>query len=137
MLSLIPILLQTVGPILAKLIPDPKAQADAQAEIIQALATQESAINDAMSKVMTADAASESWMTRNARPAVCFAMIFLLFWISMFAPALDAIFGSKILVATLQGLTQVPEQVWSTMMITIGGFMAARSVEKITTGLKK
>nr|WP_042674265.1 3TM-type holin [Methylobacterium sp. B34] len=87
---------------------------------------------------MVADATSESKLTRNARPIVCFAMLFLLFWIGMIGPSVDVIWPSAhITTATITNLSKVPDQVWSCMMIAIGGYMAARSVEKITDNISK
>lgn len=130
MLALIPLLLQAVGPILARVIPDPKAQAEAQAEIIKAVSTQEAAVYEAMSKTMTADAASEGWMTRNARPTVvfwCLGMITLWFFASLLG------FGDVLTIA----FKGVPSQLWELAQYGIGAYVlgkfgvdAAKAVKK-------
>lgn len=130
MLALIPVLLQAVGPILARLIPDPKAQADAQAEIIKAVSENEAAVYSAMSATMAADAASEGWMTRNARPTVvfwCLGMITLWFIASLFG------FGD-ILGIAFKG---VPSQLWELAQYGIGAYILGKSGVDIAKAVKK
>jgi len=119
MLALIPILLQTVGPILSKLIPDPKTQAEAQAEIIKAVNANQAEIMSSMADVMKADAASESWMTRNARPTVVYWSLTM---ITMFMIA--ALFGFGPALTT--AFAGIPEQLWSLTQVGIGAYVLGK-----------
>jgi hypothetical protein len=78
MLAAIPAIIAAISGILNRIIPDPDKRLEAETEIQKALMQNQSAIYDAMKSVMAADAQSESWLTRNARPIVvmwCLAMI--------------------------------------------------------------
>lgn len=130
MLALIPILLQAVGPVLSRLIPDPKAQAEAQAELIKAVSENQSAIMGAMSDVMKADAASESWMTRNARPTVVYwslGMITTFMVASLFGAGPD-------LTAAFKG---IPQQLWDLTTYGIGAYILGKSGVDIAKAVKK
>ncbi len=130
MLSLIPILLQAVGPILARVIPDPKAQAEAQAELIKAVSENQSAIMGAMADVMKADAASDSWMTRNARPTVVYwslTMITGFMIASLFGAGPD-------LTAAFKG---IPQQLWDMTTYGIGAYILGKSGVDIAKAVRK
>lgn len=130
MLALIPVLLQAVGPILSRLIPDPKAQADAQAEIIKAISENEGQLTTAMAEVMKSDAASESWMTRNARPTVVFWSLIM---ITLFMVA--SIFGyGHDLTEAFKG---IPQQLWDLTTYGIGAYILGKSGVDIAKAFKK
>lgn len=71
----------------------------------------------ARSAVLTAEAQSESWLTRTWRPILM--MIFAGLIVSIAFGWADA-----------ENLTAVPDRLWSIMMIGIGGYIFGRSWEK-------
>jgi len=78
----------------------------------------DTALAEARSSIIIAEAQSQSWLARNWRP-----MIMLMF-------------GTLImLIATglmdVEALARVPEQLWRLLQIGIGGYIVGRSAEKI------
>ncbi len=78
----------------------------------------DTALAEARSSIIIAEAQSQSWIARNWRP-----MIMLMF-------------GTLIvLIATglmdVEALAEVPEQLWRLLQIGIGGYIVGRSAEKI------
>ena len=123
MLGIISTILGTLAPLLNKLIPDPEQRAKAQAQIQEALLAQQSALISAAKDVMVADAQSEGWLTRNARPCVVFWALGCMTWIVAVAP----VFG--LVDATLGALKAVPDNLWNVMLVGIGGYTLARGIE--------
>jgi len=78
----------------------------------------DTALAEARSSIIIAEAQSQSWMARNWRP-----MIMLMFGTLI------------ILIATglmdVEALAAVPEQLWRLLQIGIGGYIVGRSAEKI------
>jgi type II secretory pathway pseudopilin PulG len=130
MLGIISTILATVAPVLEKLIPDPDARAQAQVQLQQALQAQQTALLEASKDVMVADAASEGWLTRNARPCVVFWALGCMTWIVAVAP----VFG--LVDATLGALKAVPDNLWNVMLVGIGGYTLARGAENAVKSLK-
>lgn len=120
-----PLIGALIGPItdlLKRLIPDVNARAQATEEITKLLIAQESSVLDAMKSVMTADAQSEGWLTRNARPIVVMWCLF----------AMTAIMGEAVLFGTtsiVNALKQVPDTLLNLLSIGIGGYILARGAQ--------
>ena len=116
-----------IGPItdlLKRVIPDANARAEAQEEITKLLVQNESAVMDAMKTVMAADAASEGWLTRNARPIV---VLWSLGAITMIM--VEAMTGGANNI--VNALRQVPGELWNLITVGTGAYMLLRSGEKI------
>lgn len=115
-----------IGPIsdvLKRLIPDPVERDRIQGELAKTLAENEKALLDAMGQTMAADAASEGWLARSARPMV-------VIWSMLIVSAVvieTAVFGSARIVTSLQA---VPDFLWNLIIVGIGGYMLLRSVDK-------
>ena len=128
MLTIIKLLAPIIGRVLEKFIPDVDARAEAQAQVVDSLLGQQTAIYDAAKTVMAADAASESWLTRSARPLVvvwCLAMIT--------AVTFSPMFGSELQNAIIASLASVPADLWDIVKVGIGGYMLARTADKVVT----
>jgi hypothetical protein len=126
MFAAIPAIIAAVTGILDKIIPDPNKRMEVEAEIQRALLANQSAIYTAMKDVMAADAASESWATRNARPYTVFWSLGMITWV-----VISPIFGLQTqTVAAIQG---VPSDLWNIAMVGIGGYILAKTV---TDGIK-
>ena len=123
-------IIEIIGSVLNKVIPNADDRAKAQEEITRKLIENEAAIYDAMKTVMAADAASDSWMTRNARPAVVFWCLTMMTWL-VISPA----FG--LLAATIAALKAIPSDMWNVVMISIGGYILGKSgvdIAKVVKG---
>ncbi|TNC10832.1 hypothetical protein FF100_22030 [Methylobacterium terricola] len=129
-------LLPSLIPLIQKFIPDPKAAADAQAELIKTLSEADSARYEAMSKVMAADAASESWLTANMRPLICLGLV-TSFGFTILASAFDALAGTHVAQSVTQAMAQFPQPYLDAMLTLVGGYGVARTAEKITSTMKK
>lgn len=130
MLQLVPLLLPGIMEILKRVIPDPKEQAQAQADIERLLAEQQSEVLKASRDVIVAEAQSESALARNWRPVLMYLLMFLIVWLAVVAP----IFG--FVDASLKALAGVPDNLWILLTIGMGGYMGLRSLEKIADTLK-
>ncbi|MEN3229170.1 3TM-type holin [Methylorubrum rhodesianum] len=124
-LTLFPVLMQVLGPVLQKVIPDEGKRAEAQAELQRAMLDQQADLNKAMADVMKADASSESKWARNARPAVVFWALAMITWVGVISPMIG------LQAETVAALKGVPEDLWSLLSVGIGAYMLARSVDKI------
>jgi uncharacterized membrane protein YccF (DUF307 family) len=114
-------ILGLVLPVINKMIPDPQKQAEVQAEITKTLAQNQSAIFDAMKTVMAADAASEGWMTRNARPLTVFWCLGMMSWV-----VLSPIVGLQD--STIKSIAAIPSELWNMSAAGIGAYIVGKSV---------
>ena len=112
----IPGAVKSVMDVVGKFVPDTTKLMEIQQQVVTVLV-------DASAKVMAADAASESWLTRNARPLVVMWTMGMVTW-TVISPA----FGLQ--EATITSLTAVPEQLWNLVYVGIGGYMLARTADK-------
>jgi hypothetical protein len=131
MLSVLNLILPVITPILAKLIPDENARAQAQQDISKALIDNQAAIMEAMKDVMVADAQSDGWLVRNARPSVVFWCLGCMTWIVAVAP----LFG--LVDTTLNALRQVPDNLWNVMLVGIGAYTFSKGIENGVAGLRR
>jgi hypothetical protein len=79
---------------------------------------------------------SESWLTRNMRPIAFFGIIST-FGLTILLAVADALFGTHMAANVTQTMKQFPRD-WLVTAITLcGGYVAARTAEKITSTIKK
>jgi len=88
-----------------------------QAGLVSDAIEMEKASIEAQSKVLIAEAQSESWITRNWRPITMLTFVVLILMVA---------FGWM----DMNALTKVPEKLWSLLEIGIGGYIGGRTVEK-------
>lgn len=116
-------ILGVLAPILSKILPDADAVEQAKLQIQEALIQNQSAIYQSMGQVMAADAQSESWLTRNLRPIAGFSSLGMI-WLTL----LSAPFGySQVFIQAFQS---IPSDMWNLTMVSIGGYILARGMEK-------
>jgi hypothetical protein len=103
--------------LLAKLIPDPQAQADAQLKLLAMQQSGDLAELNAAVSVIVAEATG-NWLQRSWRPLMMltFTGLIVARWLGWAAPHLDA---------------AEYEHLWSIVQLGIGGYTIGRSVEKI------
>ena len=82
-----------------------------------------------MKTVMAADASSESWMTRNARPTVVFWCLGMMTWV-----VISPVFGLQ--TSTIQAVSAIPESLWSLAAYGIGAYIIGKSGEVIVKAIK-
>lgn len=128
MLAILNILLSAIMPVISRIIPDPAKQAEAQAEITKAILENQAAIFTSMKDVMTADAASESWATRNARPFTVFWCLGMMTWV-----VISPIFGLQN--ATIASVKAIPESLWSLSAYGIGAYILGKSAVDVAKNI--
>ena len=98
-----------------------------QAEIEKALIASQSEIAAEQAKIITAEITGEDWLQRNWRPIVALTSFFS-YWFVIFAYPFFYTFGLLPLVRFGEaGL----DNFWKLTMLCVGGYIGARSVEKI------
>lgn len=123
-------IIAAISGILTRIIPDPDKRMEAEAEIQKALIANQAAIFDAMKSVMVADAQSEGWMTRNARPLTVFWCLGMMTWV-----VISPIFGLQ--AATIKSVAAIPSELWSMSAAGIGAYILGKSGVDIAKALKK
>jgi hypothetical protein len=106
---------------------DPEAKAKLErvgVELENAVTERIKAEMAAASAVMVADAQSEGWLTRNARPLTVVWSLGLATWIVLVAPALG------IVQETLSAIEAVPDMLWMLITVGIGAYPFAKALEK-------
>lgn len=127
-LGLVPQIMGLIG----KAIPDADKRAEMQQELTKLLVMNQQAMMDAMKSVMVADAQSEGWMTRNARPMTVFWCLGMMTWVVV-AP----VFGVQN--ETIKAIKAIPEELWSLSAYGIGAYILGKSgvdIAKAVTGKK-
>lgn len=119
-----------IGKALDKFFPDANKRAEVQAEVERALIANQAAIMGSMKEVMVADAASEGWMTRNARPMTVFWCLGMMTWVVM-AP----LFGVQ--AATIASIKAIPSELWNLSAYGIGAYILGKSGVDIAKAIKK
>jgi hypothetical protein len=123
-------IIASISGILNKIIPDANKRMEVEGEIQRALIANQAAIYDAMKEVMAADSASESMLTRNARPIVVMWCLAMITWV-----VVSPMFGLQ--VATIAAIKAVPSDLWNLVMVGIGGYILAKSVTDAVKAAKK
>lgn len=123
-LAILPALLGTLGPILQKILPDEGQRLQAQVELQRAVLDRDSDLAKAMAEVMKADAASESPLTRNARPLTVLWALAMITWVGVVAPMVG------LQAEVVKALAGVPDALWSLLTVGIGAYMVARTADK-------
>jgi hypothetical protein len=109
--------------VLLKYIPDGTVRAQASAEIDKAMAESVTARVNAQRDVMMADAHSDNWFTRAARPMVVYWSL-----TGITAIAVLGYMGKADPVA--HALALVPDRMWDMVAAGIGIYTVARTAEK-------
>ena len=122
-------IVDVIGKVLDKLIPDADARDKAKAEIMDQLMKNDAALTTAARDTIIAEAQGESWMQRNWRPCLMFTIMGLLIWNGMFLPLLSAAIGVDLV--KLQAWEAIPAAMWSLLQIGVGGYVIGRTGEKI------
>lgn len=122
-------IIDIIGKVLDKAIPDAETRERAKAEITAQLLANDKVLTEAARDVVVAEAKGESWLQRNWRPMLMVAIMGLLLWNGMVLPILSAMTGVDL--AKLQAWDSMPSAMWSLLQIGVGGYVIGRTGEKI------
>lgn len=120
--NLIPALLPVLGKVVGNLFPDPAEKAKAEAEMMRQLLAAQSELEQAASKIIQTEAASQHWLAANWRPLTMLTFVVLIVarWFGWAAPNLSEAEYIKL---------------WSIVEFGLGGYVVGRSVEKIAPSI--
>ena len=114
------------------LIPDPKKKAEAEAVLIEARTRAEeldARLAEAGRDVVVAEATGHSRVQREWRPHFMYLCMVLLFWHAVPLPLLSV--ALDVPLEALVGLAAVPSGLWTLLTVGMGGYIGARTLEKI------
>lgn len=105
-----------------KLWPDPAQRDAAKLKLLELNQSGELAVLDAQTKIITAEATSESWLAKSWRPILMLTFGFLIVarWFGFAAPNLTEAEYLKL---------------WDIVQLGIGGYVVGRSVEKVAPAI--
>jgi hypothetical protein len=120
--NLIPALLPVLGKVVGNLFPDPTEKAKAEAEMMRQLLAAQSELEQAASRIIQTEAASQHWLAANWRPLTMLTFVVLIVarWFGWAAPNLSEAEYIKL---------------WSIVEFGLGGYVVGRSVEKIAPSI--
>lgn len=120
--ALIPSLVPILGKVVGNLFPDPAEKAKAEAEVMRQLLAAQAELEQAASKIIQTEAASQHWLAANWRPLTMLTFVILIVarWFGWAAPNLSE---SEYL------------KLWSIVELGLGGYVIGRSVEKIVPSI--
>jgi hypothetical protein len=119
-------IVKSISGAIGKFIPDANTRLQVEAEVRKSVAEGLKSQYDAMSSVMTADANSDSQLTRNARPIVVYWSLGM---ITTIVGASLVGYADPMLVA----LAKVPDKLYEMIALGVGIFTAGRSAEKVAS----
>ncbi|WCS27750.1 holin family protein [Methylobacterium sp. NMS14P] len=123
-LALLPALLDTLGPVLQKVLPDAGRRLQVRPELQKALIEQQADLGHTMAEVMKAEPGSESPLARNARPITVLWALAMITRVGVVSPMVG------LQVEVVSALKGAPAELWSLLTVGIGVYMLARSVDK-------
>jgi hypothetical protein len=117
LLALLPALLPILSDVIKRTIPDPEAQAKAQADLAMAISENAERINLAGAEIVKAEAQGESWLQKSWRPITMLTFL--------------AIIVARMLGFTAPGISEAEYlALWNMMELGIIGYVISRGAEK-------
>jgi hypothetical protein len=86
----------------------------------------------ARQSVLLAEQQSESWLTRSWRPLLMFLLMAFLLFFGLLVPIIELCIGHPL--AIEPRLDRIPEPAWNLLTLGLGGYVGARTIEKIALG---
>ena len=135
--ALIPVIGPLIGDVISRVLPeDANKRMEVEREINMALMSNSAAIEQAASAVILAEAKSEHWITATWRPILMLTITAIVGWNFLVAPLIEL--GVLLFTNDQVPLSiPLPEQLWTLLMVGVGGYVVGRSGEKIANNLKK
>jgi hypothetical protein len=134
--ALLPVLGPILGDVVKRVLPEDKdKRMEVERELNMALMTNSAAIEQSAASVILAEAKSEHKITAIWRPLLMVVITAIIAWNFLIAPLVE-------LAVTLFTGDQIPlsiplpDQLWSLLMVGVGGYVVGRSGEKISKNFK-
>ena len=126
--ALLPVLSPILGDVVKRVLPEDKdKRAEIERELNMAVLNNASSIEQAASSIVLAEAKSESWLAKSWRPILMLVITAIVAWNFLFAPLIELfvqLFTGNIIPLTID----LPDQLWSLLMIGVGGYVGGRSL---------
>lgn len=119
---------KAIDGVLGRFFQDKDQQAEVRAELTTAMLEHEQEAIRAARDTVVAEAKSEHWITAAWRPLTMLVFAAIIANNYLVAPYADAIIGPDAGIAL-----EMPDQLWQLLKLGIGGYVAGRSAEKVTT----
>ena len=113
--------------LVSEVIEDPDKKNEIEGKIKTLLEQNAATIEQKAADIIIAEAQSDSWMAKSWRPCLMYLFMFLIFFNAVVVPILWA-FGIPL--PTLEAMDAIPEQMWTLLIVGMGGYLGSRSVEK-------
>jgi len=135
--ALLPVLAPILGDVVRRVLPEDKDKAaDIEREINMALIGNSASIEKAAASVVLAEAGSEHKITATWRPILMLTITAIVGWNYLLAPLVGL--AVTLLHGSVVPLTiPLPEELWTLLMIGVGGYVVGRSGEKMVNNWKK
>lgn len=130
MLQALSVLVPVIDKAIGRVFPDKTKQAKIMAEIKTAMLDLDAAELENASKIIMAEAQSESWLARNWRPILMLTITAIVGVHYLVFPLINVMFGSALNI-------DLPERLWDLLTVGVGGYVVGRSGEKIAREYKK
>ena len=133
--ALLPVLSPILGDVVKRVLPEDKdKRAEIERELNMAVLNNASSIEQAASSIVLAEAKSESWLAKSWRPILMLVITAIVAWNFLFAPLIELfeqLFTGNMIPLTID----LPDQLWSLLMIGVGGYVGGRSLEKVAKNI--
>jgi hypothetical protein len=123
------------GPVLEiidKLVLDAGLKERLKAEIKAKCLDRDRVLIAARQSVVLAEQQSESWLTRSWRPLLMLLLMAFLLFFGLLVPIMELCLGHPL--AIEPRLDRIPEPAWNLLTLGLGGYVGARTIEKIILG---
>jgi hypothetical protein len=123
------------GPVLEiidKLVVDAGLKERLKAEIKAKCLDRDRVLIAARQSVVLAEQQSESWLTRSWRPLLMLVLMAFLLFFGLLVPIMELCLGHPL--AIEPRLDRIPEPAWNLLTLGLGGYVGARTIEKIVLG---
>jgi hypothetical protein len=118
--------------IIDALVSDLSLKRKLKAEIRGKYLDRDRALIAASQSVLLAEAQSESWLTRSWRPLLMLLLMTFLLFFGLIVPFIELCLGHAL--AIEPRLDRIPEPLWNLLTLGLGGYVGARTIEKIARG---
>lgn len=116
-------IVQAAGAAAEKFFENKGKVAEFQAEFYRNIVELVTSNEEARKAVLLGEIQGESWLQRNWRPVLMLSIVGIVINNHLFAPYVMLIAGVDVVV-------DLPERMWDLMLLGVGGYIPARSLEK-------
>ena len=134
--ALLPVLSPILGDVIKRVLPEDKdKRAEIERELNMAMLNNANAIEQSASSIVLAEAKSESWLASSWRPILMIIITMIIGWNFLVAPLIEL--GVQLFTGNIIPLAiDLPDQLWSLLMIGVGGYVGGRSLEKVAKNIQ-